>query len=78
MVHAVANQAGAVQALLTALDTASPGSSALCNSLALLKVMLEPDSGKQAFADASGAQQLHTVLKAGSGAKSLACITHVD
>ena len=70
--HAVANQAGAVQALLTAVDTASSGSSALHKSLALLKDLLEADSGKQAFAEASGAQQLHSVMRAASGADSMA------
>lgn len=69
---AVANQAGAVQALLTAVDAASSGSSALCKSLALLKDLLEADSGKQAFAEASGAQQLRIVLRAASGADSIA------
>lgn len=74
----MANQAGAVQALLTAVDTASSGGSALCKSLALLKDLLEADSGKQAFAEASGAQQLRSVLKAASGADvqtALLCIS---
>ena len=70
--HAVANAAGAVQALLTASGTASDtariDSAALCNSLTLLRALLEPDSGKQAFAAASGAQQLHAILKDASGA----------
>lgn len=65
---AVANQAGAVQALLTAIGTASTDHAAVCNSLDVLKRLLEADSGKEAFAAASGAPQLKSVLKSASAA----------